>query len=259
MPRASPDGGTPIEQVIEEGVAIVIPMLNEAAIVPRLLSSLRALSPPAAEIIAVDGGSNDETVALVRNSGFVRVIEHPVRGRASAINRGVAEINSAVVCVLHADTILPDDAITVIRRTLADRRIALAGFTPLIVGPERVRWGTTFHNWIKTWYAPLIFRPHLFLRGGRLLFGDHAMFFRRADFLAVGGCDETLLVMEDADLCLRLCRRGRIRLINRVVTTSDRRIAAWGGFKANLIYLYVAFRWGLGLRRQLERHYPDIR
>jgi hypothetical protein len=33
-----------------------------------------------------------------------------------------------------------------------------------------------------TWYAPLLFRPQLFLRGVRLLFGDHAMFFRRADF-----------------------------------------------------------------------------
>jgi hypothetical protein len=48
-------------------------------------------------------------------------------------------------------------------------------------------------------YAPLVFRPQLFLRGLRQLFGDHAMFFRRADFLAVGGCDPTLLVMEEAD------------------------------------------------------------
>jgi GT2 family glycosyltransferase len=122
-----------------------------------------------------------------------------------------------------------------------------------------VRWGTSFHNVVKTWSAPLLFRPQLFLRGGRLLFGDHAMFFRRTDFVAVGGCDERLKVMEDADLCLRLIRRGRIRLVNRVVFTSDRRLVAWGALKANLIYLYVAIRWGLGLRRNLERHYPDIR
>ena len=105
----------------------------------------------------------------------------------------------------------------------------------------------------------MIFRPHLFLRGCRLLFGDHAMFFRRADFLAVGGCDETLTVMEDADLCLRLCRRGRIRLVNRVVTTSDRRVAAWGGLKANLIFLSIGIRFGLGLRRRIDRHYPHVR
>jgi hypothetical protein len=36
---------------------------------------------------------------------------------------------------------------------LADPGTALAGFTPLLSGPDRVRWGTSFHNWIKTWRA----------------------------------------------------------------------------------------------------------
>src|ERR1700757_2673755 len=168
-----------------------------------------------------------------------------------AANASVQEATAPIICVLHADTLLPDDAVAVMRRVLADPGTALAGFTSLLSGPDRVRWGTSFHNWIKTWYAPLLFRPLFFLRGLRLLFGDHAMFFRRADFLAVGGCDPTLTVMEDADLCLRLCRRGRIRLVNRVVTTSDRRVAAWGEFKANMIYLYIGIRWGLGLRHRI--------
>ena len=77
-----------------DDVAIVIPMLNEAAIIPRLLRLLAVLTPAPAEVIAVDGGSHDETVALVRHSGFVRAVEHPVRGRAAAINRGVAEARS---------------------------------------------------------------------------------------------------------------------------------------------------------------------
>ncbi len=240
-------------------VAIVIPTLNEAVVMPRLLRLLGILHPVPAEIIAIDGGSQDDTAALARQSGFVRLIEHTVRGRAAAINRGVLEARSPLVCVLHADTILPDDAVAVIRATMQDRRVALAGFISLISGPERVRWGTTFHNWIKTWYAPLVFRPHLFFRGARLLFGDQAMFFRRSDFLAVGGCNETLTVMEDADLCLRLFRRGRIRLINRTVTTSDRRIVVWGALKANVIYLYVGIRWALGLRAHLDHYYPHIR
>ena len=125
------------------------------------------------------------------------------------------------------------------------------GFTPLLCGPDRVHWGTSFHNWIKTWYAPLLFRPLLFLRGLRLLFGDHAMFFRRADFLTVGGCDPTLLVMEEADLCIRFHRLGRTRLV--------RRIAAWGTLRANWIYFKVGARWALGFRKELERHYPDVR
>jgi len=241
------------------GVAIVIPMLNEAQALPRLLRSLAALHPPPAEMLAVDGGSSDGSAALAR-AGGLRVIEYEVRGgRAAQINCGVAQVSAPLVCILHADTLLPGDAIAVIAAVLADPRTALAGFTPLLSGPETVRWGTSLHNWIKTWYAPLLFRPGLFLRGGRLLFGDHAMFFRRADFMAVGGCDPALTIMEDADLCIRFCRLGRIRLVNRVVITSDRRVAAWGGLKANWIYLKVGVKWGLGRRGQSGRDYPDVR
>jgi glycosyltransferase involved in cell wall biosynthesis len=79
------EGEMPIEQIAADDVAIVIPMLNEAAVTTRLLRLLAVLVPALADIIAVDGGSQDETVALVRASGFVRAVEHPVRGRAAAI------------------------------------------------------------------------------------------------------------------------------------------------------------------------------
>ena len=240
------------------GVAIVIPMLNEAAGLPRLLRSLAALEPPPAEVLAVDGGSADASVAIAEAAGLL-VVRHETPGRAAAINRGVQEATAPIICVLHSDTLLPDDAVAVMRRVRAHPGTALAGFTPLLSGPDQVRWGTSFHNWIKTWYAPLLFRPQLFLRGVRLLFGDHAMFFRRADFLAVGDCDPMLVVMEEADLCIRFHRLGRTRLVNRVVITSDRRIAAWGALRANWIYLKVGARWGLGFRKGLERHYPDVR
>jgi len=240
------------------GVAIVIPALNEATALPHLLRSLAALHPAPDEILLVDGGSSDDTPGIARAGGLT-VIEAPRPGRAVQINQGVSAVSAPIVCVLHADTLLPDDAVAVMRAVLADPRTVLAGFTPLICGPQTVRWGTSFHNWIKTWSAPLLFRPHLFLRGARLLFGDQAMFFRRAGFLAVGGCDPALLVLEEADLCIRFCRLGRTRQVNRVVLTSDRRVAAWGALRANWIYLKVGVRWGLGLRRRLERHYPDVR
>jgi hypothetical protein len=50
--------------------------------------------------------------------------------------------------------------------------------------------------------------------------------------------------MEEADLCIRFHRLGRTRLVNRVVITSDRRVAAWGALRANWIYLKVGARWG---------------
>jgi len=238
-------------------VSLVIPVLNEEKVLPELIEALAALDPQPEEILVVDGGSEDATREAARGAGW-RVIEAE-RGRAVQINAGVEAAQGPLVCVVHADTIPPTDMIAVIQSTLANRRVALAGFTPLICGPDKTRWGTSFHNWIKTWYAPLLFRPHLFLRGVRLLFGDHAMFFRRADFLAIGGCDPGMPVMEDADLSIKFARLGKVRLVPRIVETSDRRITAWGPLRANWIYLKVGVMWAFGARKRLARHYPDIR
>ncbi|MEE4212310.1 MAG: glycosyltransferase [Parvularcula sp.] len=239
-------------------IGIVVPVLNEAANLEALRRNIEGLYPPPDKVLVIDGGSLDGTAEKARTLGFeVESTEKPGRGRQ--INKGVEAVGTDLVLVLHADTILPPDALAVVGEVLSDRRTALGGFTALLTGPLTTRWATSFHNWLKTWYAPLLFRPHLFLKGCRLLFGDHAMFFRRTDFLAVGGCEEEMMVMEDADLSVKLTEKGRVRLINRVVQTSDRRVAAWGELKANWIYLHVGIRWGLGLRKRLGKSYPDIR
>lgn len=240
----------------DTGVAIVIPVLNEAAAIPALAAHFARLTPNPAEILVVDGGSEDHTLALCEAEGW-RVIRAE-RGRARQINAGVAAAQAPLVCVVHADSLPPTDMVAVIRKTLEGDRIALASFMPLITG-TKTRWVTSAHNYIKTWYAPLLCRPHLFFRGVRLLFGDHAMFFRRADFLAVGGCTPGDMVMEEADLCVKFAARGRIVMVRRVVRTSDRRIAAWGPLRANWIYFKVGILWALGLRGRMERDYPDVR
>ncbi|KLI64413.1 glycosyltransferase [Aurantiacibacter marinus] len=238
-------------------VSIVIPMLEEERALPALVEHIAKLDPAPAEVLAVDGGSNDRSTALAEAAGW-RVVQTEA-GRGRQINAGVAAAREDFVVVLHADTVPPVDMVAVIARTLSDSRISLAGFTPVLRGPEKTRWGTTAHNFAKTWYAPLLFRPHLFVKGCRLLFGDHAMFFRQTQFLECGGCDPEAKVMEEADLCIRMTRFGRVKLVLRTVETSDRRIAEWGALKANWIYLKVGFLWGIGAKKRLERYYPDVR
>ncbi|QZH76578.1 MAG: glycosyltransferase [Erythrobacter sp.] len=232
-------------------------MLNEEHALPALIAHVARLDPPPREVLAVDGGSADASVALAQGAGW-RVVCTAV-GRGRQINAGVEAARGEFVVVLHADTVPPADMVALVQATLADPAISLAGFTPIIRGPVKTRWGTTLHNWAKTWYAPLLFRPDLFVKGARLLFGDHAMFFRRAQFLECGGCDPAAKVMEEADLCIRLTRFGRVKLLRRTVETSDRRIAEWGALKANWIYLKVGLLWALGARERLERFYPDVR
>jgi glycosyltransferase involved in cell wall biosynthesis len=210
--------------------------------------------------LVVDGGSRDETVAIATTTSTT-VIHSDQAGRSIQMNRGAEVATGDILCFLHADTLVPDDAIAVIIKTLANPAIACGGFISLMTGTETTRWGVSLHNYLKTYYAPLLFRPYLFVfKGLRLLFGDQVMFCRRGDFWACGGFDPALPIMEEADLCLKLLPYGRIRQVNRVVQSSDRRVAKWGTLKATAIYLYIGFLWGIGASSAtLKRFYEDIR
>jgi len=262
-------------------VSIVIPTLNEADWIERTLRNLQMLKPPAWEIIVVDGGSRDETVTIAKFANIfltaeknfgnqaknnfvnyftnIKVISSDA-GRALQMNQGAKVATGEILCFLHADTLVPDDLATIIETTLANPTIACGGFISLMAGKNTTRWGISLHNYFKTYYAPLLFRPHLFFgRGLRLLFGDQVMFCRRTDFWQCGGFD-AIPIMEEANLCLKLTRLGRIHLVNRVVQSSDRRVAKWGAIKANAIYLSIGLLWGLGVSATtLKRFYEEVR
>jgi rSAM/selenodomain-associated transferase 2 len=240
-------------------VSIIIPTLNESSSLGRTLRHLAVLDPSALEVLVVDGGSDDETVAIAQAAG-IQVLSCNRRGRSVQMNYGAKVAIGDILCFLHADTWVPDDLITVIEQTLTDPKIALGGFISLMTSTRNTRWGISLHHYLKTYYAPLLFRPHLFLRGLRLLFGDQVMFCRRTDFWECGSFNEAMPIMEDGDLCLRLLQKGKIRQINRIVQSSDRRVTHWGVWKATAIYVYIGVLWGVGVSATyLKQFYEDIR
>ncbi|MCC5636263.1 TIGR04283 family arsenosugar biosynthesis glycosyltransferase [Nostoc sp. CHAB 5844] len=248
-------------------VSIVIPTFNEAVSLERTLCQLTLLKPAVKEVIVVDGGSEDDTVAIAKrvleslNQQLnMQVLCCNRRGRAIQMNYGALAATGEILCFLHADTWIPDDTVAVIQNTLAEPTVAGGGFISVMTGSQTTRWGISLHNYLKTYYAPLVFRPHLFFKGLRLLFGDQVMFCRQRDFWDCGGFNEALPIMEDGDLCLRLVSKGRIVLVNRIVQSSDRRVARWGSWKATAIYLYIGILWGIGVdANYLKQFYQDIR
>lgn len=200
--------GLPVIDTCSARVTIIIPVLNEASSIVATLEQLRQLQPAAAELIVVDGGSTDGTAKLVRKSGLADKVLSSGRGRAVQMNAGAAAATGDLLCFLHADTQPPADLVAVMRQELRDPQTVLAGFVPSIEVPGRRRWLLSFHNFISTYYAPLLFRPLSYLQGLRNLFGDQTMFCRACDFQAVGGFDDKWAIMEDTDLCVRMHEAG---------------------------------------------------
>lgn len=188
-------------------LAIVIPALNEAANLSRLLPDL-ARGCPGADIVVVDGGSGDDTAAVVARLPGPRLLES-ARGRAVQMNHGARAAGGDTLLFLHADTRLPDGAARAIEQTLAE---------PGVVGG---RFDVRFDN-ERPLFRVIAWFMNTRSRASGICTGDQAIFVRRADFEAVGGYPDIPL-MEDIELSRRLKRRGRLRALRLRVTTSARK------------------------------------
>ena len=188
-------------------LAIVIPALNEAANLSRLLPDL-ARGCPGADIVVVDGGGGDDTAAVVARLPGPRLLES-ARGRAVQMNHGARAAGGDTLLFLHADTRLPDGAARAIEQTLAE---------PGVVGG---RFDVRFDN-ERPLYRIIAWFMNTRSRASGICTGDQAIFVRRADFEAVGGYPDIPL-MEDIELSRRLKRRGRLRALRLRVTTSARK------------------------------------
>ena len=188
-------------------LAIVIPALDEGANLSSLLPDL-ARGCPGAEIVVVDGGSRDDTAAVVARRPGPRLLVS-ARGRALQMNHGARATGGDTLLFLHADTRLPDGAARAIERTLAE---------PGVVGG---RFDVRFDN-ERPLFRVIAWFMNTRSRASGICTGDQAIFVRRADFEAAGGYPDIPL-MEDIELSRRLKRRGRLRALRLCVTTSARK------------------------------------
>ena len=210
-----------------EGVAlsIIVPMLNEAYALPVLLAQLAHWRARGCEVVLVDGGSTDGSVAMARAAGF-RVVEAE-RGRARQMNAGAVQAGGEVLLFLHADTQLPTEADAAVRGALADERRDWGRFDVRITGRAPM---------LRVVAALMNLRSRL----TGIATGDQAMFVRREAFDAVGGFPLQPL-MEDIELSRRLLRRSRPACLRARVTTSGRRWEQRGVWRT--IVLMWRLRW----------------
>jgi rSAM/selenodomain-associated transferase 2 len=192
---------------------IVIPVLDEAAIIADALQALAPLRARGAEVIVVDGGSTDGTVALAGPLAD-RVIAGR-RNRGAAMNSGAALGSGDVFIFLHADTTLPDRADQLIAAALACYPLDRA---------DRCYWGR-FDLRIAGRHPLLALVARMINWRSRLTgiaSGDQAIFVTRNAFWSVGGFPD-LPLMEDIALSRKLKRLCRPICIAAPAVTSGRR------------------------------------
>lgn len=211
-------------------LSIIIPCLNEAEQIVEALEALQPLRQRGAEVIVVDGGSSDDTVARAQPRAD-RVLDAP-RGRAIQMNTGAARARGEILLFLHADCRLPEAVDALIIEGL--RR-------------ERKSWGRFD---VRIASDKLLLRAVETLMNARsrltgIATGDQAIFVTRSLFEAAGRFPQ-LALMEDIALSRRLKRYGAPLCLRHRVITSARRWEKEGVLPTILLMWRLRFAYWLG-------------
>lgn len=212
-------------------ISVVIAALNEALALPPTLAALHAqhgFQP--AEVILVDGGSTDATVAVARQAG-AHVLTG-ARGRARQMNLGAATASGQVLLFLHADTLLPPDALAQVQTAMAAGAV----------------WGR-FDVQIQGQAAMLKVVAWCMNQRSRLsgiATGDQALFVSRAALDAVGGFPDQPL-MEDIEISNRLKHLGRPACVRSTVITSGRRWESRGVWRTIVLMWWLRLAYWRGV------------
>jgi rSAM/selenodomain-associated transferase 2 len=223
-------------------LSIIIPALNEARCIGATLDAISQLSGRV-ETIVVDGGSEDDTREISSARG-AKVITSG-RGRGMQMHRGACVAQGSVLWFLHADTIVPPDAVERISEALHDPQVEAGNFNVRFNGR-----GSAAR--FMTWLYPQ-------LRRLGLCYGDSAIFVRREAYEQIGGF-KSFPIFEDLDLLRELRKLGGIVHVPATVVTSSRRFEGrrFAFMFARWMVMQALF-W-LGIQpRTLGRFYAPVR
>ncbi len=219
------------------GVSVIVPLLNEAAVVPELIAQLDHLA--AEQVVIVDGGSSDMTPRLMQEAGY-QVIESSA-GRACQMNAGAKVATQSMLLFLHADTQLPKHYKSEVKKAE-------------VWGRFDVRFASSSKA-----MKVIAFFMNLRSRITGVSTGDHVLFIDRDVFESVGGYPDFPL-MEDVAMCKCLRQLHRPFNSRAKATTSARRWEKNGVFTTTVKMWWFRLAYFFGVSPlKLKRGYDDVR
>ncbi len=220
-------------------LSIIIPTLNEAATIHKILSGLTSLIAKGHEVIIVDGGSSDQTLSIGKQ--YTDKVFSTAKGRAKQMNFGAKQASNDILVFLHADTLLPPNAEQLITQALEYKcwgrfNIKLAGrhvFLRLIEFFMNIR---SCLSGIAT--------------------GDQAIFVYRESFNLIYGF-KNIPLMEDIALSKSLKKISRPACVRTPVISSSRRWETQGYIKTILLMwrLRLLYFFGVPASQLVKQYY----
>ena len=187
-------------------ISVVAAALKNRLEVRWLASHLELLEGD--ELIVVDASSCDP-VQSDDLPGGAKLIRSTEVNRAYQQNLGAAQAQGEILLFLHADMNLPTGSMERLRECMANDGVAGGGFLRYFDSSSRfLRWTcrlASLRSRLLGWF-----------------FGDQALFVRRESFERVSGF-KLLAAFEDFNLCRRLKKLGKLRVISPPVISSARR------------------------------------
>lgn len=193
-------------------LSIIIPAKNESRYLGSCLHALQiALERYGGnfEIILVDNGSTDST-RVIAEVNDCKVIEEPASTTISRLrNKGAQRSEGEIIAFIDADCVVSPTWVVRCLEALNTEKIAVVG-TRAIPKLDDASWVE------KAWYK--------LMSGARRpdfpeWIGTSNLFVRKADFLCVGGFDETLETAEDVNLCYAIRMQGKLIYLEQQVNT----------------------------------------
>jgi len=209
-------------------VSVIIPTLNEEERIAETVRS--ALAAGAAEVLVVDGGSDDRTARYATAAGGRVLLGGDMRARQ--LNDGARAAANPFLVFLHADTHLAPGSAGAVHDALT-HGIVFGGF--------RIRFAEP--GW-QLRVAETMINLRTAITGAP--WGDQAQFIARETLLAGGGFREIPL-MEDYEMATRMKRAGRTRVLPLKIVTSGRRFLRKGLLRTAAINWTIVWKYCRGV------------
>ncbi|HET6725659.1 MAG TPA: TIGR04283 family arsenosugar biosynthesis glycosyltransferase [Gammaproteobacteria bacterium] len=228
-------------------LSVCIPVLNEAASLPRLLAQLHAQQDVTLDVVVADGGSTDGCIETLPPG--VRLVVGQGRGRGAQLNAAARMARGDMLLFLHADSWI--DA----PRLLANAMTALLA-THRQAGYDHVAAHFPLRFQRTQGRCELLFRymeAKTRLNRPGTINGDQGMLMSRNFFESLGGFDETRPFLEDQDMAARVFATGRWITLPGRLGTSARRFESLGPWRVYAFMAMVMIAWHTGSNGFLAR------